>query len=183
MPSQILTVAKIGGVSAELLRQRFLEWHNARRPREPSEFTPEDWPSKIRCRADAFADDLRKNAHAPPIIFYVEYVDLWSICPLQRHIGEDYFLQIMGNRYELALVDLPLAPAVYQGLCHVIESKRGDDEDRLFGVVALKAASAWENIVEKAVLVFLRQVIGEHVEDHDIETSLDQSPAWIVMNE
>jgi hypothetical protein len=84
----------------------------------------------------------------------------------------------MADRYELFCLPLPMDGSLIgrlRRLCHEGQW----NEDRLLAHLVLAAASAWNEIVDTAVLVFLREVTGGAVEDHEIESSLAKVPAWM----
>lgn len=178
MASQRLTIAKVGGEAAKATLRIFGEWSRARLVDDQNEWSPEQWPEDTRRCADAWATELRHSGHKPPVLFYVEYVDLWSSCPPLRHIGPDSLIQVMADRYELFCLPLPMSGALMGRLQHVRDQGQWD-EDHLFASLVLKAASAWNEIVDTAILVFLRQVIGAAVEDQEIQQSLTEVPGWL----
>jgi hypothetical protein len=178
MASQYFTIAKIGGLAAVETIRRFTEWNQQRTADNPTEWDPMQWPANVRNEADAWAGRLREHGHEPPVVFFAEYVDLWSSDPARRFLVEMGLLSICANRFELSCLPLPLSPSARNHLAKVKKSGQWS-EDRFFATVTLHAADAWGEIVEEAVLVFLRRVIGGLVEDDAIEASLLNLPDWI----
>ena len=195
MPSQYFTIVKIGGEAADAAWERFRRWHGARvtdrdspegsllaaKPLFPDtdcsdgdEWQPEQWPDQVRKEVDQFADNLRDNAHQPPILFFAEFVDLWSMHPAAT-LRLDL---VMGNRYDIMCIKLPLS-----------EKRAGDlkksrrygqwDEDRFFAATVLAAATAWGKLVEKSILIVLRRAVGGLVTDEEIMDSLNTTPDWL----
>jgi hypothetical protein len=79
LASQRVTIAKVGGIAAEMTLQRLREWAGARRTANRKEWSNDQWPSSVRVQVDAFADRLRGNSLAPPVVHFVEWSDLWSM--------------------------------------------------------------------------------------------------------
>ena len=179
MATQRLTIAKIGGQAAAATLDQFRAWHLARLVTTNNEWASEQWPQSVRQSADAWAETLREHAHYPPVVFFAEYVDLWSHCPPDRYLRDRGLIQIMADRYELFCAELPLSESAAATLGR-IRAEGQHDEDRFFGTVTLEAASAWEALVESAVLVFLRHVIGASVSDAELSDSLRTIPTWVI---
>lgn len=74
LATQRVTIAKVGGMAAEVVVTRLREWASAREMVDPDEWFSDQWPSPVRVRADAFADRLRAHALTPPVIHFVEWV-------------------------------------------------------------------------------------------------------------
>ena len=178
MASQILTVVKIGGVSADAVRRQFLAWQDARLVDDPNEWEPNQWPEDVRSAADQWADAIRAHGHEPPVVFFSEFADLWSFCPPQRFLGHHQSLQVYADRYELFCLPLPLASDGMTELSALVDNGQWD-EDRYFASNVLSAINAWEKLVDDAVIVLLRRVIGGAVEDHEIEATLRSVPDWL----
>lgn len=178
MASQYLTIAKIGGLAAEATLRQFQTWSTARIGEQSSEQASEQWPVTMRAAADQWADSLRRSAHQPPVVFYVEYVDLWSFCPPVRFLREHGLLEMFGDRYELLCFPLPFNSDVAEKLTKARNQGQWD-EDRLFATLTLLAAESWNRLVDNAVLVFLRLVVSGTIEDQEIRNSLAVLPEWM----
>jgi hypothetical protein len=111
-------------------------------------------------------------------VFYAEYVDLWSYCPPDRFLRDHGLIQMFGDRYELLCFPLPFAPDVVKQL-NKIRTRGQWEEDRLFAALTLFASLSWDALVDEAVLVFLRRVVGGAVDDHEITESLCAIPGWM----
>jgi len=176
--SQVLTIAKIGGDAADATLSWFGKWRDARLVDSPNEWSPEQWPADVRLQADAWAVGLRQHGRHPPVLFFVEYVDLWSFSPPERHIGNDSMIQVVANTYELYCLPLPVDEAISKSLRR-LSAKGQWDEDKLFGMLAGAAVSAWNKVVDKAVVVFLRETYRGSVEDWEVKESLLSVPSWL----
>jgi hypothetical protein len=181
LASQQLTIVKLGGRAAETALDRFRYWAGRRTSNDRHDWRPDQWPAEIRSNADAWFEELRQNSLLPPVLFFAEYVDLWSYCPPARFIGEldDEMLCIIADRYEGFCTRLPLKPNVAE--CLKETRRRGQyREDRLFAWLTMHAAQEWNGLVEGGALVFLRQIIRGSVEDHEVVESLSVVPDWML---
>jgi hypothetical protein len=177
MASQYLTIAKIGGRSAENTARLFDQWARARLVNIPNEWHSEQWPKDVRQQVDRWVDALREHAHRPPILFFVEYVDLWSFSPPQRYLSDYGLVQIMTDRYEVYCLRLPFAAEAKKELERIRRDGQ-HDEDRWFGTITLSAAAAWDALVDVAVLIFLRRIVDSSVRDKEVEDSLKIAAPW-----
>lgn len=178
MATQRLTIAKIGGQAAEATLDQFRAWALARLVDTANEWASEQWPPDVRRSADAWADNMREHAHQPPVVFFAEYIDSWSYCPPDRYLRDHGLIQIMADRYELFCAELPLSDSAAADLRRM-RTEGQYEEDRFFGTVTLEAASAWGALVDTAVLVFLRHVVGSSVTDDELSDSLKTIPTWM----
>lgn len=178
MASQRLTIAKIGGRAADETRRVFLDWNDARISNDPMVYNREHFPSEVRNTADDWAEDLREHGHEPPVIFFLEYIDLWSFSPPVLHLENHGLIEVVGNQYELYFLELPLTEAAAVELVHVRDHGQYN-ESRFFATVTLHAAEEWSALVDRAVLIFLRNVVAGSVEDKEITASLKIIPEWV----
>src|SRR5262245_5960698 len=103
MATQRVIVAKIVGDAVPILIKRFAAWP-ARDPRD------EDEP--VICNeVDDFVAQLRANAHRPPIIYFTERVDPWSIGDLLPGLGNESARVVRGKQFEVALHQPPVEVA------------------------------------------------------------------------
>ncbi len=84
----------------------------------------------------------------------------------------------MADDRELHCLNLPLAAGTLQKLRQLRKTGQWP-EDRQFAAVTLEAVSAWDSLVNDAVLVYFRQVVAGSVEDHELIDSLKTVPAWL----
>lgn len=178
MPTQYITIAKVGGDAGEAIVQSFRAWTELRTVTEPDTWEPSQWPQQARDVADRFAEQLKLHAAEPPVVFYVEYVDTWSSFPPGRYLSKADELVILSDRFEQFCLPLPLARDTLEQL-KKLKSSGQWPEDRLFATLALTGAEAWEGIVNRGALVFLRYVVGGLVTDEEVVSSLSKQPDWI----
>ena len=73
MASQRVTLAKVGGVAADAIIRLSDSWHAARAKGDPHEWSPDQWPSKVRGQADTLADRVRAHGGTLPVVYFVEW--------------------------------------------------------------------------------------------------------------
>jgi len=178
MPSQTLTIAKIAGNAADATVALFQEWQAKRVPSDDGVCDPDQWPESVRREADQWVARLSSRRHQPPILFYAEYVDLWSSSPVMRFHGEKSLLLMMTSRFELYCLPLPLGEEAFAKL-KTLRSKGQHQEDRLFGALTISAIEAWQDLIERSALVFIREVVAALIEDEEVTASQTGVPSWI----
>jgi hypothetical protein len=189
MATQRITVAKIGGAAGFAVMQSL---HDLRSSLE----TGRDSSRHDGQRAGGpealktFVASLRANSSIPPVIFFAEYVDTWSMgdvfqrCfPRRRspnivRISHDE-LEIMGYR-------LPDGDALQAQGRRLLRTKSvresAGQEQRWFLSIVLHALDAWNVVVQDGALVIIREVLGGLLEDADVEQALEHVPQWITEN-
>jgi hypothetical protein len=178
MSTQRLTIAKIAGAASVATIDLFRTWRSARLI-EDQEWSPNQWPQQVRLQADEWALRMRQNAHKPPVLFFAEYVDMWSFAPPRVHIGNDQLIQVVADRYEVFCLQLPAATELVSQLRRLRREGQWF-EDRLFGKVTIEAMAAWRKLIDMSAIVFLREILGGSIEDHEVEQSLEQPPEWFL---
>ncbi len=178
MASQYITVAKIGGLAAECVLNRFQNWRAARQPHDSTEWGPYQWPPSVRLEINDWITALYEHAHEPPVLFFAKYVDLWSYWLRSRFLEKFGLIEVFGDDHQAACFKLPFDEPVSKMLKRV--SRYGPtDEDRLFATITLKAANSWDCYEPGGILVFVRYVVGGLVPDQDVRASLAVIPAWL----
>jgi hypothetical protein len=181
LPTQRITVAKVGGVAADIIVQRLREWSAARQTSNPHEWSSEQWPQSVREQADAFAEQLRAHAFVPPVVYFIEWSDTWSMGDLfGRRLtppnGAKAFV-VNADRYEIFAYSLPDADRLAQHLA-AAGPQQFIEYDWFIGRLR-EAVGVWQEIVERAVLVVLRHVVGACVSNEDVMESLRSKPDWL----
>ena len=177
MASQRITVAKIGGVTAEGVARRFEGWTRCRFG-SADERSSEHWPAEIRREAERLVASLRTNRDKPPILFFSEHVDLWSMADdiMQSFDPARPPLQIETDRYDLCCYELPdngiLANNLKGRTVHTQEMK-------WLTTHLSQALQAWDNYTTLAVIILIREVIGGLVTDDECEAALHSPAEWL----
>lgn len=76
MASQRITIAKVGGMAAEVLEQRLRQWTATRGAAQADEWASDQWPLSVRAEVDHFANQLRIHGCFLPVVHFVEWSDL-----------------------------------------------------------------------------------------------------------
>lgn len=180
MASQRISVAKIGGVAAEAVRKRFDRWSAACNTADQHEWALEKWPLSVRCEIDAFADQLRTYAYAPPVVYFAEWSDLWSMWDVFQNCfslkSEGCRPPVFGDRYELWCYALPDEGRLRDRLAQL---KPEWPESQLLVQRLNEALTAWGDLVEQVAIVLCREVVGGLVTDDELVEALQQLPRWL----
>ena len=181
MASQRVTVAKVGGMAADVALLRLRGWAAAREAADLDEWSGDQWPSSVRLQADAFADRLRANSLSPPVIHFVEWSDLWSMGDVfTRWLtppGGPPPLGIHADRFEVYGYALPDGGRLDRHLTRAGPQQFGE-YDRFAGRLR-EAVWAWQGLAERAALIVLREVVGGLVTDDELKASLSSVPDWL----
>jgi hypothetical protein len=181
LASQRITVAKVGGLAAEVVMLRLREWASARQTDDLTEWSSEQWPLSVRSRADAFADRLRSHALDLPVVYFAEWADLWSMgdvfSRMLAPLGGPAPLTIHAVRFEIYGYGLPDGGRLVQHLASV--GPQQFTEEDWFVRQLHEAVLAWQELVEQAALVVLREVVGGLVTDDELSNSLSRVPDWL----
>ena len=181
MASQRITIAKVGGVTADLIEQRLREWSAARQTDNPNLWSSEQWPQHVRRQADDFAERLRAHAFTPPVVHFVEWADTWSMGDLfGRWLTPpdgSMPLAVHADRFEIFAHALPDGGHLSQ---HLASSgpQQFVESDWFVGRLR-EAVGAWRGLVDRAVVIVLRQVVAGSVLDEEITESLMSVPDWL----
>src|SRR5205085_12224369 len=140
--------------------RRFQEWSAARQTADPNEWSSEQWPEKVREQAEEFAARLRVHSLAPPVIHFVEWVDMWSM----GYLFSDWLTPTGGpspvvdaGRLQVYAYRLPDGGRL---AAHLAGAGPHQFQECHWFVARLReAVAAWEELVERAVLVVLREVV------------------------
>jgi hypothetical protein len=181
LASQRITVAKLGGVGADIVLERFRNWSEVRKVVHPHLWSPEQWPEDARRKADDFAERLRTHGFAPPVVYFVEWSDLWSMGDLFEHwlTPADGPMPhgIHANRYELFAYGLPDGGRLARYLASA-GPQQWSETDWFIGRLR-DAVEAWQALVDRAAIVVLRQVVDGSALDEEVKASLRSPPAWL----
>src|SRR5262245_28414533 len=79
MATQRFTILKVVGEAGRIIAECLREWAAARHPKRKNEFSADQWPKKVREKADRLASELKANSSLPPVVHFVEWIDCWSM--------------------------------------------------------------------------------------------------------
>jgi hypothetical protein len=112
---------------------------------------------------------MRAHAHAPPIFYFAEWIDMWSMGDLVPGLHKCPAV-ISGSRYQASCHQLPIR----------FKAKKGaEQESRWLECRLEEAEDAWKPVVKEAVIVIMREPLGALVSDEDVEASLNVAPPWL----
>ena len=178
MASQRVTIAKIGGIAADFALMRLRAWAEARNTDDPDEWGVDQWPADIRLQVDDFAERLRANAVRPPVVYFVEWSDPWSMGDIYTRWltppGSRGPLQIYGNRFQVFAYALPDRGRLDRYLARA--GGQWADEYDLYVVRLREAVKSWKSLVDGGVIIVLREVLGGLVTDEELAESLADLP-------
>jgi hypothetical protein len=183
LASQRITIAKVGGLAADVILPRFREWSAARCTdnQDPGEWSSEQWPQEVRKQADDFAERLRAHAFAPPVVHFIEWADLWSMGDLfdQWLTPPDgpTPLVVYADRFQLFGYALPDRGRLSEHLASA--GPQQSPEEDCFVRCLHEAVTAWQELVERAVVVVLRQNFQASALDEEVVASLSNIPEWL----
>jgi hypothetical protein len=153
----------------------------ARRSCDPNEWSDDEWPVEVRDEVDVFVDRLRSHATDLPVIHFVEWADLWSMGDLFLHWltppDGPQPLIVHTKRFEVYGYCLPDAGRLKRHL-----RAAGDQQFAEYDYFVNRlneALAAWESLVERAVLVVVREAVGGLVTDDELLASLVLVPHWL----
>jgi len=165
MATQRLTIAKVGGRSAQLVAAQFQNWQrHANEDRSPSE---------VSAAVDRFAAQLRDNAHCPPILYFAEWIDQWSMGDLVPGLGDDSAVVVAGSRFEACCHKPPIAMRAT-----TINGQEAQEVRWLRSRIQ-EAENAWSELTQEAVIIVLREPLGALVSDEELTESLGSIPPWL----
>jgi hypothetical protein len=186
MAAQRITVAKVAGRSGAVVVAHFRAWSDARTTRDPNTFSAGRWPAACRREMDAFAAALRADAHRPPVVFFSEHMDLWSMGDLFAACAGPAaggLVEVCSDRLQVACYRLPdggvLAGSLERSFRRKRIRERNPQEERWFRLLLLEAVRAWEGLVGEAALVVLREVLGPTMTDEELKNSFAAVPDWV----
>ena len=188
MATQRVTVLKIGGAGATRIIDAFGRFRSRqKKDRDPEALISSDhWTAACRRRMDALAQTLRTRGGEPPVVFFAEYVDMWSAPAgpgLILPVWERHAVQLYSGDYVLECYELPDRGRLQVDLTRALRRKaireRDPQEDRWALVILQEALSAWQPLVKDAALVWLRQAVAPTVTDEQLALSLREVPKWL----
>jgi hypothetical protein len=179
--TQRITIAKIGGAAADVIELRLREWSAARQTTDPNEWSSEQWPPDLRRQADSFANQLRTHALVLPVVYFIEWADLWSMGDLYPRwltpSSGNAPLYIHANRFEIYGYGLPDGGRLADHLSSA--GPRQWEESDWYASKLSEAVGAWQHLVDRSMLIVLREVVGGLTTDEELVASLDHVPDWL----
>lgn len=190
MATQRITLAKVAGTAGAAVAERFRVWINSRigeqtrpsigssskRARTSKEHRisgPDQFPPAVRREIDGFAELLRANAAVPPVVYFTEWVDFWSMGDVVPGLGVAGTEVVYGDKFQACCQKFPV------GLTAPTVGGKPTQESKWLAARLKESESAWKPIVTESVLVVLREPLGGTVTDEELSASLQSVPSWL----
>jgi hypothetical protein len=165
MATQRVILAKIGGVAADVIAQRFRVWEQSRQG--------DEFPVETQLAVDKFAESLGAHAAEPPVVYFSQWIGMWSMGNLVPELGSRHAVSVCGRRYCACCHQKPI-----RFKPEIIADEPTQESDWLRRRLK-EARHAWDWLVSAWVIVVLREPLGPLVEDDEIANSLQNLPAWL----
>jgi hypothetical protein len=164
---QRISLAKLGGAAARAVAGLFQRWEQARQD--------DEFPVEVQLELDAFAVALRAHSAELPIVYFSEWIDMWSMGDLIPALGNEKAITILGRRYE--------ACCHHPNISVKATTIGGEPPQETIWLMHRleEAKDAWAELVSEWVVVILREPLGPLVEDHEREAALLQCPNWLTL--
>jgi hypothetical protein len=158
--TQRLTIANVGGEAAREIVERFAHWSERRNNGDSD---------PLGKAIDQFAGALRANAGSPPVLYFCEWFDHWSMGDMLPGVEFSD-----GNRFQVACLESPQVKLVAANL------QTQFPEQRWLGTRLREALEACNKLAATSVLVILREPLGRSITDEEIVASLQPVPDWLL---
>jgi hypothetical protein len=155
MATQRFTLATVAGEAASVTAGLFARWRKNPAPETAIEI-------------DRFCDTLRVHCTTPPVIFFCEWIDFWSMG--DRLLS---FTKVEGTRLQVLCLNR-LEAIAWADACG------GQyEEDEWLAARLREAASVWCGGADRSAIVFVREVLGASITDEEVASSLTGVPTWL----
>lgn len=174
MASQKVTILAVGGTLGGEIWNQAQRWSDMRTTVDPNEWDPEQWPWPVREQIDQLAESLLTEAFTPPVLYWSQHVDLWSMGDVFQRpmaIGSAESTYLLTNRFELYCRHI-------HGGEKVPRNVNIADEYRWLESHLQEAGTAWAGLVAERVVILIREPMGGFWTDDDVMDSLNQRPNW-----
>jgi hypothetical protein len=159
MATQRFTIATIAGEAGEVVARLFASWQAAR--------LAEGWPDAVLRAVDRFAEQLRANGDAFPVLYFCEWIDHWL---MGDAMGPGF---ISGGRFWARCL------SATEAADQADQCGNQFHEQEWLAARLREAAVAWQPLVPSATVVLLRQPLGPFATDEEVVASLQGIPAWL----
>ncbi len=165
MATQRLTLAKISGASAKVVNERFRHWEELTKQERELD--------RVAREVDRFAVALGDHAHLPPVTYFAQWTDLWSMGDLVPGLGQHSAAVVEGRRFEACFHDIPVAVKAT-----TINGAETQEASWLRSRIQ-EAEESWGSLAQASVLVVLREPLGALVTDEELLESQTSVPRWL----
>ena len=155
MATQRLFIATFAGEAAAVVANLFRAWRDASAAVDVA-------------AVDLFCTALRSNSTTLPLVYFCEWVDRWQMgdrVPGPGSVNGRLFQTTVFTRDE-ALEWASRCGNQFQ-------------EEKWLAARLREAAVAWNGLVDRAIVVVVREVLGGVTTDEELQASLDAVPSWL----
>jgi hypothetical protein len=179
MAIQRITIAKIAGPGGQLIQERVRAWAALEAQADDNEDLR---PSLIR-QVTAFVNAFRANASEPPVLFFAEYIDQWSVAFSQvRFFPKKCPITLVLNAGpSVATYELPDAGKLRRHISRKLKRPKSiwAYEDRWFLSHLHDAIVMYSAILPRATLIILRESWTSSPDDTEVIASASTIPPWL----
>lgn len=155
MALQRMTVATIAGEAGRRVAGLFRKWHSIQAA---------GGQGTLRCVVDEFAEQLRDRGGIPPVVYFCEWFDYWSMGDL-IHFGN----AVEGKQFEIRY------GSRRESMSWIERCADQFPEQQWLAMRLREASEAWQSLAEAATIVILRQVLGPSHTDEEVMDSLSDA--------
>ena len=174
MASQKVTILAVGGKLGGEIWSQTQRWSNQRATDDPNEWSPQQWALDVRQQIDLLVDRILPEAFAPPVLYWSQHVDLWSMGDVFQHamdIGSGSSITLLTDRFEIYLCQVRIGDKVPSNVNQA-------DEYRRLEARLSEAISAWAELAADRVVILIRETFDSLVTDDEVAASLKETPKW-----
>lgn len=150
--TQRMALAKVAGQAAAVVAEKFERWRT-----EPD-------PESL----DQLCLSIREHSMALPIVYFAEWVDRWLMG--DEVPGPD---ALEGKHFQLSV----MTPK--QAIDWADRLRTQFPEQKWLAYRLREAAEAWSLVVDRSVIVSIREVTGASTSDDDVREFLEHIPGWL----
>jgi len=133
----------------------FRKWHSTEDASEQD---------AVRSAVDTFAKQLQDHGGIPPVVYYCEWFDYWSMCDL-LHFGT----MVGGKQFEAS------CGSRRDAIVQAEQYRNQFPEQQWLTTRFREAAEAWQLLAESATVVILRQVLRPSYTDEEVVATLSDT--------
>jgi hypothetical protein len=181
--NQIFTIAKVGGEFSNSIQSLFNRWLKQKRKIPVNDYISNPWDSQIRKEIGTFIKRFQSVSTKPPMLFYCEYVDMWSAgwsaLECTSKAIDRRLMQVFAGHYEMACYPMPDGEMLRNHLKKMLRQRTfSPPELKMFLLTLREAVEAWELVVPKSSIILIREVVGPIVHDEEMIKSLKRQWKW-----
>lgn len=174
MASQKVTILAVGETLAGEIWNQAQRWSDQRTTDDPNEWSSEQWPRDVRQQIDRLVDRILPEAVAPPVLYWSQHVDLWSMGDVFLHamsVGSAESTFLLTDRFEIYLRRASAGDKIPRNVNQA-------DEYRWLESRLAEAMSAWAELAPNRVVILIREPLDSLWTDDEVTASLKQTPKW-----